>query len=912
MRKRISVILVLTACLCGTKGVFSKDNWEFVTQYISPTFDNSLDLPTRFWNLTIMRDVLYRYDPEVPRVFVDMRAEGKNDGSGWMNAFHTIQAAIDSLGENGGWIFVAEGEYRESLHMKRRLSLFGGFSGVELDLRDRDCVRHPSVLIGDGSKSVVFMEHCTLLDGFTVQNGGGESGAGICTGGWLSVIHNNVIRDNHSSWTGGGICVNGDAYSEEYAPVIERNLIIRNSGQCGSGVAVRYARALFAHNTVANNSGGDRSRGIEILQRTLAEPTVLNSIFWNNGNEVYNQVGNTGPVFFTYNCVQDQEDYGEGIIHDNPQFEDTTSGDFHLKEGSPCINAGIPHAFNDPDGTAGDLGAFCAYRHNVDGGTPITFESSPVSGIPVSIEGKMCLTPVSVKWYPGYSHQIGAVQYYRVNERVAYAFTGWNDGGDRFHLIIGEEIPKTYTAGYKLQYYLDITGEPREVAVRGEGWYDSDSNAEVSADTVTDIGGGVRYRFLKWEGIGAGGVTSDQPRIQVAMTGPIQEKLVTQIQYRLETRVFPDTAEGCRIVAAPAGPWYSSGEAVTLGAESVNPHYRFFKWSEGAASPDGSLTLTVNGPSSVTGYFEYLSHPPSILSLPDTSVSEDDTLSLSMDWLYGRVQDAGGKQGHLKLSFLGGAHFTFIQDTIHQAFLILPAHDWNGKAPVVFRAEDTTGVADQDTFMIAVQSVPDPPGSFDLSSPSQGAVFSIPGDGIRFAWTESENVDANDTVRYHFFMNKAPSHLEADAAVDTVVNGTLVKIPIPNIGLYYWGVMAFDTQGYSAWAEQTFSIQFTTGVESRESGIPLRFDVGPNYPNPFNPSTRFEFQLPRDARVRLEIYDVLGSAVRSFPEQVQRAGFHQIAWDGKNDKGQPAPSGVYYARVRLEDRVFIRKLTLTR
>jgi len=195
MRKAVSVILVLVAVF-SAGDVFSMERWTSVSAYAWKTFDTTLDLSDRYEAYRQMMHRLYRQEETTRIVYVDPRASGFSDGSSWMNAFHTIREGLDALDENGGWVWVAEGDYHESIRLKSRTSLFGGFAGMEADLTDRDFSRHPAVLIGDGTQSVVYMEHQTILDGFTIQGGGGDLGGGVCAGGWLSIIRNNIIRDN--------------------------------------------------------------------------------------------------------------------------------------------------------------------------------------------------------------------------------------------------------------------------------------------------------------------------------------------------------------------------------------------------------------------------------------------------------------------------------------------------------------------------------------------------------------------------------------------------------------------------------------------------------------------------------------------------------------------------------------------
>lgn len=69
-------------------------------------------------------------------------------------------------------------------------------------------------------------------------------------------------------------------------------------------------------------------------------------------------------------------------------------------------------------------------------------------------------------------------------------------------------------------------------------------------------------------------------------------------------------------------------------------------------------------------------------------------------------------------------------------------------------------------------------------------------------------------------------------------------------------------------------------------------------PNPTRGATRFDFALPRSAHVQLDIHDVLGRRVATVASGDFSGGVHRLAWNGANDRGGPAPNGMYYARFR--------------
>ncbi|MBK6899868.1 MAG: lamin tail domain-containing protein [bacterium] len=78
--------------------------------------------------------------------------------------------------------------------------------------------------------------------------------------------------------------------------------------------------------------------------------------------------------------------------------------------------------------------------------------------------------------------------------------------------------------------------------------------------------------------------------------------------------------------------------------------------------------------------------------------------------------------------------------------------------------------------------------------------------------------------------------------------------------------------------------------------------LGANYPNPFNPSTKFSFALDRDATVSLAVFDLRGHRVRTVVEGRLAAGDYRnvYAWDGRDDQGRAVTSGTYFYRLTTD------------
>ncbi len=88
-----------------------------------------------------------------------------------------------------------------------------------------------------------------------------------------------------------------------------------------------------------------------------------------------------------------------------------------------------------------------------------------------------------------------------------------------------------------------------------------------------------------------------------------------------------------------------------------------------------------------------------------------------------------------------------------------------------------------------------------------------------------------------------------------------------------------------------------------------------NYPNPFNPETWIPYRLAEDSDVVLTIYDTAGITVRRLDLGHQSAGFydsrsHAIYWDGRNDFGEQAASGLYFYHLSAGDYSATRKMLI--
>lgn len=141
--------------------------------------------------------------------------------------------------------------------------------------------------------------------------------------------------------------------------------------------------------------------------------------------------------------------------------------------------------------------------------------------------------------------------------------------------------------------------------------------------------------------------------------------------------------------------------------------------------------------------------------------------------------------------------------------------------------------------------------------------------------------------------------------------GTYECQPLQPSTVYYWRVRAHNVMGYSNF---TSNRKFTTGTTVDNDDVtaaPYQNALMQNSPNPFNPSTAISYELADlRAPVSLTIYNQRGQAVRTLISGNVFSNRGNVIWDGKDDSGKPAGSGIYLYRLRQGDYIATRKMLL--
>ncbi len=174
--------------------------------------------------------------------------------------------------------------------------------------------------------------------------------------------------------------------------------------------------------------------------------------------------------------------------------------------------------------------------------------------------------------------------------------------------------------------------------------------------------------------------------------------------------------------------------------------------------------------------------------------------------------------------------------------------------------------------------------------------------GLSPAWRISpDNESLGRMVRIEFFWDPANPANRAGAvpAVHRWENGRWIPIE---------SSVDESRRIVEALVEKLGIYQLRAREGGSESG--LLHGLEQNYPNPFNGATQIRFTLARPADVEVFVMNVRGQRVRTLVDRYEDAGRHVISWNGRGEDGRPLASGIYLVAMKVEGRVFTRKVLL--
>ena len=319
------------------------------------------------------------------------------------------------------------------------------------------------------------------------------------------------------------------------------------------------------------------------------------------------------------------------------------------------------------------------------------------------------------------------------------------------------------------------------------------------------------------------------------------------------------------------------------GAENIDDHLDakyVGKMGAGRVSASGSLSL-INP-----------NHAP--VAVADTStLAEDDSSRIA-------VLDNDSDSDGDTLSFriivnpLNGTA-TLSGDTI----VYKPNADFYGKDSLQYELSDSRGGLDTAIVRITVNAVNDAPqivGLPDNLTLEQNDCTSL------YMADYAQDVDTPYSQLTWSFSVSDP------AAISYSYDETNDSLQICSLGIlgdYYLYVTLTDDQG--AYDQDTIAIHVdkVSAITQIRRGIPRQFDLQPNFPNPFNPTTSIRYALPQASHVSIEVFNVTGQRIATLVDRYQQAGFYQVTF-----RASRLSSGIYFYKMRAGHFTKILKMTI--
>ena len=204
--------------------------------------------------------------------------------------------------------------------------------------------------------------------------------------------------------------------------------------------------------------------------------------------------------------------------------------------------------------------------------------------------------------------------------------------------------------------------------------------------------------------------------------------------------------------------------------------------------------------------------------------------------------------------------------------------------------------------------------TFNQVVPVELASFtaSVEKSDIRLIW-----ITASETNNFGFDIERS-SHVSEDwQKIDFVEGKGTTSAPVRYeykdeglpAGAYHYRLKQIDTDGSFEYSQ----------VINANIGLPETFALQQNFPNPFNPATTINYEIPAGlgntseiVQTTVTIYNLLGVEVRKLVAGEKRPGFYSISWNGQNDEGSEVSSGVYLYRLQAGKFTDTKKMLLVR
>jgi hypothetical protein len=186
-------------------------------------------------------------------------------------------------------------------------------------------------------------------------------------------------------------------------------------------------------------------------------------------------------------------------------------------------------------------------------------------------------------------------------------------------------------------------------------------------------------------------------------------------------------------------------------------------------------------------------------------------------------------------------------------------------------------------------------------------------DGAYVTWDDSRHTGADyDIYAQHINANGSAAWAANGAPVSTAeynqMNPIIVLDPKGGAIVTWLDFRYYPSNLFNdLYAQRINNVGTLTGVKKTSSVVPKTFALAQNFPNPFNPTTIINYDLPKEAFVRLVVYNILGQEIRTLVNETEEPGAKSVQFDGNN-----FPSGMYFYRITAGAFTDVKRMVLVK
>jgi len=841
--------------------------------------------------------------------------------------YSTIQVAIDATNESDT-VLVADGTYTENLNISKDIKIISE-NGAEKTIIDGGKITH---VIGFGSSTT---RDC-VLDGFTVTNGGNANGdsddgaGGINVWGGSPTLRNLIIKGNRrDKWSGGGIHVN-----ENGNPLVEGCTIKENYAEDGGGSIDAYRASIEINNsTIENNTSGyGQSLRFHTDDAVNFKPIVkINNVTIKN----HSDANASGDLLVFSEC--------------SLSVNNLTLQDINVKEAlvglynSKGMISGLTIErdtsaanFIEIHGSEIDFNNLKMSQSNINADGLVIIDESVVKIDTLDVKNlnlKYKFIRVKSSIFTLGNGNISNI----VSEKDGIINAEESSSVEVFNTIIDSSSYEAHAMNFNGVKKVSITNSlfngnhaqysggvifAREIdslLIENSSFVADTSGGEGGAIQLSDKNQFVRIlksTFSNNSASGAGAINSwntdslfidnstfDGNESMAGGGGAVSINADGAISTYFEIKNSDFTGNKAGVLGGALWIGNSEGYIQNVGIfnnESVDNFGGGIYISENVELTMNAVTISGNSSPEPAGEGIAIDGGNIIIK---NSIIWDNHIqknSGSIDITYSNIEGGYTGTGNIDAN-------PIFCDTIN--YLI------RDTSPCVGTGENGSNMGAKGIGCYR-------PSSFDWVSTALDTINITKdntGETYDLQWSTSTDADG-DTINYLIYakIGLYPTE-EVEEVTDTTfqliyeeilehvfegrpVNGATVSLNVKATD----GIDTVDVTGDN----RVIYVNRYEFLSTEGEGIPTKFALHENYPNPFNPTTTLRFDLPEVSNLTLTIYNMLGQKVRTFNYQNTSAGYHSVKWNATNDYGDPVGAGVYLYQLQTKDFVKTRKMVL--